>query len=118
MRTVEFTHGRREPTVWFVAPAKCQSAEVYLRNEVLCNPGIETGFERYGEASELNLKTKKNMSDIITHNQNEDGVDRRGFLKCMAWAGTGVLWSMTGGILRSQTLRPVSDPAAMASQGT
>jgi 3',5'-cyclic AMP phosphodiesterase CpdA len=44
------------------------------------------------------------MSDIITHNQNTDGIDRRGFLKCMAWAGTGVLWTMSGGILRSQTL--------------
>ncbi len=28
-----------------------------------------------------------------------DGIDRRGFLKCMAWAGTGVVWTMTGGIL-------------------
>ncbi|HWY74050.1 MAG TPA: metallophosphoesterase, partial [Verrucomicrobiae bacterium] len=44
------------------------------------------------------------MTDKITHNLEKDGVDRRGFLKCMAWAGTGVLWSMTGGILRSQTL--------------
>ena len=44
------------------------------------------------------------MSDIITDNHNEDGIDRRGFLKCMAWAGTGVLWSMSRGILRSQTL--------------
>jgi 3',5'-cyclic AMP phosphodiesterase CpdA len=32
-----------------------------------------------------------------------DGVDRRGFLSCMAWAGTGVVWSVTGGILTSQT---------------
>jgi Icc protein len=44
------------------------------------------------------------MSNIITHNHDNDGIDRRGFLKCMAWAGTGVLWTMTGGILRSQTL--------------
>jgi 3',5'-cyclic-AMP phosphodiesterase len=28
-----------------------------------------------------------------------DGVDRRGFLKCMAWAGTGMLWAVNGGIL-------------------
>lgn len=28
-----------------------------------------------------------------------DGIDRRGFLKCMAWVGTGVVWTMTGGIL-------------------
>ena len=28
---------------------------------------------------------------------NHDGVDRRGFLKCMAWAGTGLVWTMSGG---------------------
>src|SRR3954469_13889808 len=32
-----------------------------------------------------------------------DGIDRRGFLKCMAWVGTGVVWSMgSGGILTSR----------------
>jgi 3',5'-cyclic-AMP phosphodiesterase len=30
--------------------------------------------------------------------QSPDGVDRRGFLKCMAWAGTGLVWSFAGGI--------------------
>jgi len=58
---------------------------------------------------------KKNMSDIITHNHNDDGVDRRGFLKCMAWAGTGVLWTISGGILRSQTLSHPSDAEKMAA---
>ncbi len=29
---------------------------------------------------------------------NDDGVDRRGFLKCMAWAGTGLVWTISGGI--------------------
>src|SRR4029077_9456750 len=29
---------------------------------------------------------------------SEDGIDRRGLLKCMAWVGTGVLWSVSGGI--------------------
>jgi Icc protein len=29
---------------------------------------------------------------------NTDGVDRRGFLECMAWAGTGLLWTMNGGL--------------------
>src|ERR1700686_547369 len=55
------------------------------------------------------------MSDIITHNQDKDGIDRRGFLKCMAWAGTGVLWTMTGGILKSQTLNQLSDTAGAAA---
>jgi 3',5'-cyclic AMP phosphodiesterase CpdA len=31
-----------------------------------------------------------------------DGVDRRGFLKCMAWAGTGLVWTMSGGVPVSQ----------------
>ena len=58
------------------------------------------------------------MSDKILFNHVNDGVDRRGFLKCMAWAGTGVLWTMTGGILKSQSLSQLSDSgmsnAAMA----
>jgi 3',5'-cyclic-AMP phosphodiesterase len=29
---------------------------------------------------------------------NNDGVDRRGFLKCMAWAGSGLVWTFSGGI--------------------
>jgi plastocyanin len=28
----------------------------------------------------------------------QDGIDRRGFLKCMAWAGTGLVWTLSGGI--------------------
>jgi len=32
---------------------------------------------------------------------SRDGVDRRGFLKCMAWTGTGLIWSINGGILSS-----------------
>jgi Icc protein len=41
------------------------------------------------------------MSDEILHDHNADGIDRRGFLKCMAWAGTGALWAVQGGVLRS-----------------
>ena len=42
------------------------------------------------------------MSKIITDNHNNDGVDRRGFLNCMAWAGSGVLWTLAGGTLTSE----------------
>jgi Icc protein len=31
-----------------------------------------------------------------------DRVDRRGFLQCMAWAGTGVVWTVSGGVLSSR----------------
>ncbi|MDR3665335.1 MAG: plastocyanin/azurin family copper-binding protein [Ignavibacteriaceae bacterium] len=41
------------------------------------------------------------MSIYIDKDENKDGIDRRGFLKCMAWAGTGVLWIMQGGVLKS-----------------
>ncbi|MES2005587.1 MAG: metallophosphoesterase [Bacteroidota bacterium] len=41
--------------------------------------------------------------------QNNDGIDRAGFLKCMAWAGTGVLWMMSGGILKSYGMSQLID---------
>lgn len=31
-----------------------------------------------------------------------DGIDRRNFLGCMAWAGTGLLWTMVGGVPTSK----------------
>jgi 3',5'-cyclic AMP phosphodiesterase CpdA len=50
------------------------------------------------------------MEDHILHDQNPDGIDRRGFLKCMAWAGTGVLWTLNGGILTSRALGQTPGP--------
>jgi predicted phosphodiesterase len=48
----------------------------------------------------------------ILHNHNPDGVDRRGFLECMAWAGSGVLWSIAGGAATSQAFAQKMKPAA------
>ena len=42
------------------------------------------------------------MSKVIIHDHNNDGIDRRGFLECMAWAGTGVIWTVSSGVLNSQ----------------
>jgi Icc protein len=36
--------------------------------------------------------------------KEEDGIDRRGFLQCMAWAGTGVLWTLSGGLPQAMGL--------------
>ena len=44
------------------------------------------------------------MSDYIERNSEDDGIDRRGFLKCMAWAGTGLLCTLQGGLLTSRLL--------------
>jgi len=43
----------------------------------------------------------KEHNEII-ETPSGDGVDRRGFLKCMAWAGTGLVWTFAGGIPVSQ----------------
>jgi len=42
------------------------------------------------------------LKKLVTHDHNDDGIDRRGFLHCMAWAGTGVIWTITGGIPSSR----------------
>src|SRR6201984_532823 len=47
--------------------------------------------------------------DQILHDHNNDGVDRRGFLKCMAWAGTGALCVMQGGVLKSFGMRRIGE---------
>lgn len=44
------------------------------------------------------------MSRRIICDHNHDGIDRRGFLECMAWVGTGILYTMAGGVLRSETI--------------
>ena len=48
----------------------------------------------------------------IDHDHEHDGVDRRGFLKCMAWAGTGMLWTISGGVLSSRALGGIASLGA------
>src|SRR5256884_4604944 len=47
--------------------------------------------------------------DELLNDHNHDGVDRRGFLKCMAWAGTGACCVMKGGVLNSYSLSRISE---------
>jgi Icc protein len=44
-------------------------------------------------------------------------VDRRGFLKCMAWAGTGVVWAMEGGVIRGRPLELLAAQGKGAGKG-
>jgi 3',5'-cyclic AMP phosphodiesterase CpdA len=57
------------------------------------------------------------VADQILHDHNHDGVDRRGFLKCMAWAGTGAFCVMKGGVLSSFSLGHLSDLEKHAAKG-
>lgn len=51
--------------------------------------------------------------DEILHDHNKDGIDRRGFLQCMAWAGTGVAWTIAaGGIPTSRVFGKSADHKA------
>jgi 3',5'-cyclic AMP phosphodiesterase CpdA len=53
---------------------------------------------------ETTVTNKHDSDNSIRHADPADvadGVDRRGFLHCMAWVGTGVVFSMQGGVLAS-----------------
>jgi len=43
------------------------------------------------------IQTPGRIPDAVS----QDGLDRRGLLKCMAWAGAGILWTVSGGVPRS-----------------
>src|SRR6202521_3870032 len=70
-------------------------------------------FPTRGRVRESGM-TKK-VKDEILLDHNADGIDRRGFLKCMAWAGTGALCVMQGGVLKSYSLSRLSDLGASAA---
>ena len=53
--------------------------------------------------------------DRTTDQQNIECTERRGFLKCMLWAGTGVIWTISGGVPRSGLIG--SAQAAMPASG-
>jgi 3',5'-cyclic AMP phosphodiesterase CpdA len=51
----------------------------------------------------------EDLIDQNLQNLNNDGVDRRGFLKCMAWAGTGLVWTLSGGVPVSRAFAKHAD---------
>ena len=58
------------------------------------------------------------MSDEIIHDHHHDGIDRRGFLNCMAWAGTGVQFTVCGGVLRSHGINQIANGTVAAPGGS
>ncbi len=47
---------------------------------------------------------------------SNDGIDRRNFLRCMAWAGTGLIWTVSGGVPTSKLF--AADTHAAVAQGS
>jgi 3',5'-cyclic-AMP phosphodiesterase len=64
-----------------------------------------------GEAAEVKTPTQ-NTEDVAV--PIHDGIDRRNFLSCMAWAGTGLLWTMAGGVPTSKLFAAGAAPSAHA----
>src|SRR5262249_18790177 len=53
-------------------------------------------------------------SGPVKNRNDETGCDRRGFLKCTAWVGTGAVWTMASGILKGMPI----EQAASSGAGT
>ncbi|MGB7552959.1 MAG: metallophosphoesterase [Candidatus Korobacteraceae bacterium] len=60
---------------------------------------------------------KVEVKEQSLEKHDKDGIDRRGFLKCMAWAGTGALCVIKGGVLNSYSLGRVAALGSRELQG-
>jgi 3',5'-cyclic-AMP phosphodiesterase len=54
------------------------------------------------------------MSEHIVHDHQHDGIDRKGFLRCMAWAGGGVVFGVLGDRVVTTALSDIAQGKAAA----
>src|SRR5712692_1053947 len=75
--------------------------------------------EMKGQKKQCTRRTRmsEKKKDELLNDHNHDGIDRRGFLKCMAWAGTGALYVMQGGVLKSYSLSRLPESRPKESLG-
>jgi hypothetical protein len=73
-------------------------------------------FSPSGPIEGLSSRSEDNMAH--DHDNQEDGVSRRHALECMLWAGTGVLWMVSGGVPKSLGLLTEAEAATAASSFT
>jgi len=55
------------------------------------------------------------MTNYIEHDHSDDEIDRRGFLRCMAWAGTGVVFTLTASGMTTERLGSGTAAAATSA---
>jgi plastocyanin len=48
----------------------------------------------------------------VKHSDEVKTWDRRGFLQCMAWVGTGAMWTLAGGVLKGMPIEQAARGAA------
>jgi hypothetical protein len=57
---------------------------------------LRAGINRRQDQS--GLRERKLVTGDSTMTERDDGLSRRKVLECMTWAGTGVLWTVAGGV--------------------
>src|SRR6187397_1606077 len=50
----------------------------------------------------------------MARTDDDKDFDRRHFLKCMAWVGTGAVWTLSSGVLKGSPLGQSSQPMSMS----
>jgi len=53
----------------------------------------------------------------VAKKDDDRNVDRRGFLQCMAWVGTGAVWTMSSGVLKGMPLGQAAHGAMAHASG-
>src|SRR2546425_7332758 len=71
----------------------------------------------FHNGAESNSGIDVHKEACVAKKDEEKNVDRRGFLQCMAWVGTGAVGTMAGGVLKGM---PIEQAAlgAMTTGGT
>jgi len=72
---------------------------------------------RNGAHTQQQLKSTGGEAAELTP-AGSDGIDRRNFLSCMAWAGTGLLWTMAGGVPSSRLFAATDGASGTAKNHT
>jgi hypothetical protein len=54
----------------------------------------------------------------MARQDDSKGIDRRGALECMIWAGTGVIWTLSGGGVPKSSQLLGMDEAQAAEKGS
>src|SRR2546426_3394234 len=79
-----------------VLPALRRSGHLYL---LLCPPSAHDRHHHRPVTDRVTERIGTMSNDI----------DRRGFLECMAWAGSGLVWVLSGGVLSSRDLADAAE---------
>src|SRR5436305_14721903 len=76
--------------------------------------GVANGCSSRSCQRPATIHSWSSMVENRNQRKSADGIDRRGMLACMAWVGTGLVWTLRGGILSSRAFGQEPRPAEAA----